>query len=361
VSSRDRIEAAITRLGGALPSAVQLALSGRRPIRLDGQELDPGIQFALRALELRGSPTVIGPRGADPTPEAVRTHTHREALVGSLNATPVGEVTQLTVDGGDGPLNARHYMPADEPADRPLLVYLHGGGMTIGDLETHDEPCRLLCRHAAVHVLSVEYRLAPEHPFPAPVEDAVAAFRWAATHAAELGADPGRVGVGGDSAGGNLSAVVSQLTARDGGPAPAVQLLIYPSTDYVHETESMRIFADGFYLSSESRRWFDGHYLNGTGADRADPRISPLRAPDLSGLAPAIVVTAAFDPLRDEGEQYAHAMRDAGTNSILYRAPGMIHGFLHMTALRGPRDEVMKIAGMLRAALVSSEAPAGSR
>jgi acetyl esterase len=348
VSRRDRIEATIARLGGALPAAVQLRLSGRGPVRIDGLELDPGLQFALRALELRGTPTVIGARGVDPDPVSVRLRTHREALVSSVYATPVGTVTDLTVDGR---LRGRHYAPPGGGVGRPLLVYLHGGGMVIGDLETHDEPCRMLCRHAAIHVLSIEYRLAPEDPFPAAVQDAVAAFRWAAANAGELGADPGRVAVGGDSAGGNLSAVVAQTCAREPGPAPSLQLLIYPSTDYAHETESMRLFGDGFYLSSDSRRWFDHHYLEGTGADRSDPRISPLRAAELAGLAPAIVVTAGFDPLRDEGEQYARALSDAGTPVVRYRAPSMIHGFLHMTALRGPRDEVLRIAGMTSAAL----------
>jgi acetyl esterase len=345
---RDRIEATLARLGGALPAPLQLRLSGRRPVRLDGLELDPGVQLALRALELRGTPDLTGRRGTDPEPEAVRARTRREALVSAVHATPVGEVTDLTVDGR---LRARHYAPPGGGAERPLLVYLHGGGMVIGDLETHDEPCRMLCRHAAIHVLSVEYRLAPEHPFPIPVEDALTAFRWAARNASEFAADPGRVAVGGDSAGGNLSAVVAQTCARESGPRPTLQLLIYPSTDYTRQTESMRLFGDGFYLSSGSRHWFDKHYLGGTGADRSDPRISPLRAADLSGLAPAIVVTAGFDPLRDEGEQYARALREAGTPVVSYRAPSMIHGFLHMTALRGPRDEVLRIAGMVRAAL----------
>jgi acetyl esterase len=352
LSGRDRIEATVARVGGALPSAVQLRLSGRAPVRIDGLELDPGLQFALRALELRGSPTVIGPADGNPTPLAVRERTHRDAVVNSLYRTDVGDVSELTVDGADGPLRGRHYAPPGPGATRPLLVYLHGGGMTIGDLETHDEPCRMLCRHADLHVLSVEYRLAPEHPFPAAVNDAVAAFRWAASHAVSLGADPERVALGGDSAGGNLSAVASQITARGGaGPTPALQLLIYPSTDYAHETESRRLFAEGFYLSSGSRHWFDHHYLDGTGAERTDPRISPLLASDLSGLAPAVVVTAGFDPLRDEGEAYAAAMLAAGTRVSAYRAAGMIHGFLHMTALRGPRDEVLRIAGMVRAAL----------
>jgi acetyl esterase len=333
---------------GALPAALQLRLSGRPQVRLDGRELDPGMQLALQALALRGNPSVIGAANSDPEPTAVRARIHREALISSSHRTRVGDVRELTVANT---LRARHYSPPSRGGPpRPLLVYFHGGGMVIGDLDTHDEPCRLLCRHADVHVLSVDYRLAPEHPFPEPLHDAEAAFRWAAEHAAELGADPGRIAVGGDSAGGNLSAVVAQRAAQDDGPAPALQLLIYPSTDYALETESMRLFADGFYLTANDRRWFDTRYLSGAETDRGDPRVSPLRG-DLQGLAPAIVVTAGFDPLRDEGDQYAEALRLAGTPVVHYHAESLIHGFINMTLFRGARDGMLTIAGMTRAAL----------
>jgi acetyl esterase len=267
----------------------------------------------------------------------------------------VGSVRELQVDGAAGPLRARHYRPAraDGSGPQPLLVFLHGGGFVIGDLDTHDEPCRLLCRHAQVQVLSVDFRLAPEHPFPAAVEDALAAFRWAVEHAEELGADPDRVAVGGDSAGGNLAAVTSQLAAHDGGSVPALQLLIYPATDLTDaRTASGRLFADGFFLTENDRQWASRHYFAGRpDTDQADVRASPALAEDLSGLAPAVVVTGGFDPLRDEGEAYAEALRRAGTPVVSYRAPELIHGFVNMTTVPAARDATLRLAGMLRASL----------
>jgi acetyl esterase len=200
-------------------------------------------------------------------------------------------------------------------------------------------------------VLAVDYRLAPEHPFPAPVEDALAAFRWGAANAASLGADPERVAVGGDSAGGNLSAVVAQQATRDDGPAPALQVLIYPKLDFVSTFPSTQLFDAGFILTGDDRRWFDTHYIAATGADPADPRLSPGLAGGLSGLPPAVIVTAAFDPLRDEGERYADRLREAGVRVVKHRAAGMTHGFIQMTVLRGPRDATVELAGMARAAL----------
>jgi acetyl esterase len=358
---RERIESEIARLSGAIPPRLQLMLAGGKPVRVDGELLDPGVQLALRSLALQGMKSVSGAEApVAPEPETVRASSHRMAIVTNRRPTQVGAVRELQVQGAEGLLRTRHYAPSDAGGPHPLLLFIHGGGMVIGDLATHDEPCRLLCRHGAMHVLSVEYRLAPEHPFPAPVDDALAVFRWAAAHAAELGADPERVAIGGDSAGGNLSAVVSQLAARDGGPAPALQLLIYPNTTYVHENGPGGPFGQGFLLTDDDRRWFDGHYLRGTGAgfDRADPRLSPLLATELSGVAPAIVVTAAFDMLRDEGELYADALRNAGVRVVKHRAPGMIHGFIQMTMLRGPRDATVELAGMARAALAKPRAAA---
>ncbi|HEX8352000.1 MAG TPA: alpha/beta hydrolase, partial [Pyrinomonadaceae bacterium] len=200
----------------------------------------------------------------------------------------------------------------------------------IGDLETHDEPCRLLCLHASTHVLSVEYRLAPEHPFPAGLYDALNALRWAQANAGRLGAQPARVSIGGDSAGGNLAAVAAQLTARE--RPPAAQLLVYPATDAASkEWPSKRLFGRGFFLGREDCDAFSSHYTGGTDADDDDPRVSPLRAPDLSGLAPALVVTAGFDLLRDEGDAYARSLREAGNALAWRRFTSLAHGFINMT------------------------------
>jgi acetyl esterase len=358
VARRDRFEARLGRVLLRAPARVQLALSGKPQIRLDGQKLDPGIQLALRTLELRGAPTLLGAPQSNPEPAEVRARVRHEALMFSLVKTEVADVRDLEIEGADGALRARHYRPPRSSASEnpPLLVFFHGGGWVIGDLDTHDEPCRMLCRHAGVQVLSVDYRLAPEHPFPAGVSDALAAFRWAVAHASALGADPHRVAIGGDSAGGNLSAVTAQLAARDGGVAPALQLLIYPGVDLTEaRTASGRLFAHGFYLTEDDRQWFTRHYLSGTECDATDPRASPSFREDLSGLAPAIVITAGFDPLRDEGEAYAEALHKAGTRVVADRSPELIHGFLNMSTVPAARDAVLRLAGMLRASLAAAK------
>jgi acetyl esterase len=286
----------------------------------------------------------------------------RLATVYSGRGEPVAAVEDLELDTAVR-LRARHYVPPGATAASPLLVYLHGGGFTYGDLDTHDGLCRMLCRHAGTHVLAIDYRLAPEHPFPAAVDDARAALAWAIAHAAELGADPAAVGVGGDSAGGNLAAVVAQLAARDGGPPPVVQLLLYPATDLSRRHRSRELFGEGFLLTDAEMEWFECNYL-GSGREGADdPRASPLLAEDLSGLATAIVVTAAFDPLRDEGEAYADALEHAGTAVVRRRFDGFIHAFAAATGVsRGSREAVVEVAGMTRAAFaLAAAAPAGDR
>jgi acetyl esterase len=306
----DRLQGVSVGLLAALPPRVALALSGRPQVRIDGEELDPGIQLLLRVMALRGSPAFISL--APTTPERERARISRDAqVVGGRRPTPVASVSELKVAGSREEIRARHYAPRATGAAEPLLVYAHGGGFVVGDLETYDEFCRLICHHAGVGVLSIEYGLAPEHPFPRGLEDVVAALRWAFDNAASLGADPGRIALGGDSAGGTLSAAAIQLLVKDGGPVPALQVLIYPSTDFVERRPSAELFADGFFLTRESRQWCEPQYLP-DGIDLADPRLSPLRAPDLRGLPPAIVLTAAFDPLRDEGEAYTAALKDAG-------------------------------------------------
>ena len=267
----------------------------------------------------------------------------------------MARIDELEIPTAAGPLRARHYVPPGIPGGTapPLLVFYHGGGWVIGDLDTHDGVCRFLAAAAGVAVLSVDYRLAPEHPFPAPTEDAWAAFAWAAENAATLGADPARIAVGGDSAGGNMAAVVCRRARDEDGPVPAMQLLIYPVTDSAEDPRSRLLFADGFLLTKADMDHFEGFYV-GPGTDIDHPDISILKAPDLSGLAPAYVATAGFDPLRDEGEAYAIRMREEGTRVALRRYPGLIHGFANEAEIsRSSRAAMFEIAGALRMGLAA--------
>jgi acetyl esterase len=345
---RTSAERLIARALMALPPRVQVRLSGRPPVQLDGLTLSPDTQLALAMLERRG-----GPELQTLTPEQARLERRYAAAVYGGPPYPVGEVRDLLIEG-EQPLRARHYAtPREEPGTPPLLVFFHGGGFVFGDLDTHDGLCRLLCRHAGVHVLAVDYRLAPEDPYPAAVDDAIAALRWAFEHAERLGADPGRVAVGGDSAGGNLAAVATLIAAREGPAVPALQLLIYPATDLVGRRPSRDLFAEGFFLTSVEMDWFKEQYVP-AGTDETDARVSPLLADDLSGLAPAIVATAGFDPLRDEGEDYARALSAAGNRVILRRFPGLIHGFASATGVsRSSRHAVVELAGCARAMLAA--------
>lgn len=263
---------------------------------------------------------------------------------------PVANVEDRTVPGPEGPLAVRLYRPRADTGC-PLLVYFHGGGWVIGSLATHDGLCRALADAAGAVVMAVDYRLAPEHKFPAAPEDAYAAVRWAAAHAADLGTDPGRLAVGGDSAGGNLAAVVTHLARDRGGPPLRFQLLIYPATDATMALPSIRENGDGYLLTAADMRWFYGHYLR-TPADATDPLASPLQARRFDALPPAFVLTAEFDPLRDEGEAYATRLREAGIPVELRRYDGMIHGFVPMLgALARAREAVADMGRALRTAL----------
>jgi acetyl esterase len=243
----------------------------------------------------------------------------------------------------------------------PAIVYYHGGGWVVGDLDSHDSSCRLLAAVSGCLVVAVDYRLAPEHPFPAAVDDSVSAYRWVHEHAGELGFEPGRVGVMGDSAGGNLAAVVA-LEARSGladdVPPPVAQVLVYPAVDAHFEAPSYRSMAERFLLTSELMAYYRGCYLPDV-ADHESPRASPLRAPDHSGLAPAFVVTAGFDPLRDDGANYAEALRSAGVE-VEYRCyDDQLHGFMGMgfnPVSLALATEIAEVAGrmMHRSAEVSS-------
>jgi acetyl esterase len=341
---RERLEFRAARASALLPPRALVRLSGRPAVSVDGNVLDPGLQFALAALERRNDPPT-----ETLTPDEARALRRRQAL--SIQGVPVevGAVRDLQVDGAEGPLRARHYLPPEGGGPHPLLVYFHGGGFVIGDLDTHDGVCRNICRHAGVQVLSVEYRKAPEHPWPAAPDDAYAGYRWALDHAEELGADPACVAVGGDSAGANLSAVVAQQAVGEGVQAPALQLLIYPAVDMRGGYVSAELFAEGFFLTRSEMDWFADHYVHRDHYE--DPRVSPLLG-TLEGLPPAYIITAGFDPLRDEGEHYAEALRKAGVRVLTRRFPGMVHGFVNMgTVNRTAADGLVEICGSVRALL----------
>jgi acetyl esterase len=238
----------------------------------------------------------------------------------------VHAVADRAIPGPDGDVAVRIYTPA-EGGPLPALVFFHGGGFVTGDLDSHDALCRALANGAACVVVSVDYRLAPEHKFPAAPEDCFAGVRWVARHAAALGVDPGRLAVGGDSAGGNLAAVTALLCRERGGPALRHQLLLYPVIAPAFETASYRENASGYLLSRDAMRWFWRQYLHDAREGR-DPRAAPVHAPSFAGVAPATVLTAEFDPLRDEGEAYARRLAEAGVPTRLSRYEGQIHGFL---------------------------------
>ncbi|MEU0494260.1 alpha/beta hydrolase [Mycobacterium sp. NPDC006124] len=324
-----------------VPDAVKRLLLRRRTVTVDGNTLDTTLQFMLAAQRSAGVNGLVASSDVAVARSQLRT------LSAMIDAGISVGVRDSTIPGPTGPLPVRHYTPADvsvsggtsrersSAGPAPLLVFFHGGGFVVGDLETHDALCRLLCRDAGIHVMAVDYRLAPEHPAPAAVDDCYAAYRWALAHAAELGADPTRVAVGGDSAGGNLAAVVSQLARNDDITVPALQVLLYPATDFSSDTRSKTLFAENFFLTKKDMDWFRDNYLTGSALDVGDPRVSPLLADDLSGLPPAMVLTGGFDPLRDEGNQYAEALAAAGVPVDHRQFGPVVHAFANFFPLGG--------------------------
>ena len=285
------------------------------------------------------------------TPDVIRAAIQAQVAQAAEQGAPepVAQVNDRAIPGPAGEIPVRVYTPeGDGPF--PLLVYVHGGGWVICTLDTHDGLCRSLANQAGCVVVSVDYRLAPERPFPAAPEDCYAATRWVAAHATTLNGDAMRVAVGGDSAGGNLAAVVALLARERGGPPLVFQLLIYPATDLRMGSSSIEENAEGYGLTKRDMLWFRGHYLRST-ADATDPLASPLLAPDLRGVPPALIITAEYDPLRDEGERYGARLREAGVPVTISRYDGMIHGFTGMGAVmdQGTRS-VAECAHALRAA-----------
>jgi len=318
-----------------------------------------------RAPELHPEAAAILERVDLPPTHALSVAGAREALRDLLvsDAPPDDDLTvrNLSIPGPEGPgtpLSVRAYTPPveasgtphdDAGVERPVLVYFHGGGWVRGDLDTHDGLCRLLAEAADCVVVSVDYRRAPEHPFPTPVHDAYAATAWVAEHAELVGGDGDRIAVGGDSAGGNLAAAVTLLARERDGPDIDHQVLLYPVTDYDLDTDSYHENESGYLLSRASMRWYWERYLDDV-VDGANPYASPLRAPDLSGLPSATVVTAGYDPLRDEGAAYADRLQEAGVAVTHANYPGMVHVFASFPELERARDARATIADGLDAA-----------
>jgi acetyl esterase len=293
------------------------------------------------------------------TPQEMRAGFGRLAQSVDVRDAPIGEIRNGEWPGPGGALPYRLYAPT-HPAAQPLpaLVFFHGGGCVFGSIETHDGLCRVLANESGCAVVSVGYRQAPEHRFPAAVEDSWAAIQWFAAHAAELGLDPARLGVGGDSAGGGLAAVACRMAARDNRPRLKLQVLFCPVMDVKPATPSRRALAEGYFLTQATMDWMLSHYCP-PGTDLNDPRLSPLAAPDFSGLPPAHIHTAEFDPLRDEGEAYARALRHAGVAARYTCHAGMIHHFYGMAgAIPAARAALKAAALAMRDALAASSCPA---
>ncbi len=325
----------MTKIGGValrllpkIPDWLKRVLLGGRRVTIDGNTLDTTLQLMLAAQNASGAGGLIVSSDIDVA------RTQLTALSQYLDPAIAVATTDFAIPGPVEPLRARHYQP-DVTGPAPMLVFFHGGGFVVGGIESHDGLCRLICRDAGVHVVSVEYRLAPEHPAPAAFDDCYAAYLWCVENAARLGAIPAKIAVGGDSAGGNLAAVVSQLARDNHKPLPALQLLIYPVTNFAGDTRSKVLFADGYFLSKIDMDWFRANYLAESALEPSDARVSPLLADDLSGLPPALVLTGGFDPLRDEGDAYAAALAAAGVPVDHRRYGSLVHAFANFFPLGG--------------------------
>jgi acetyl esterase len=307
-------------------------------------KLDPAARSVLEVMEAGGLPPIeqLSPAEARGNREGMR------ALAG--DAVPVAQVEDIEIAGLGGPLKLRIYTPDAVGSPHPCLLFFHGGGFVICDLDTHDNICRALAAGSRAVVIAVDYRLAPEHKFPAAVEDCEAATRWVAANSARLKIDPSLIAVGGDSAGGNLATVVARRLRDSDGPSLALQILIYPVTDVrISDTPSMSEFSEDNFLTRPAMQWFMAHYLNQP-LEASHPDASPLLAQDLKGLPPALVITAECDPLCSEGQAYAERLKEAAVpvNYICY--PGMIHAFVSMrAAFPQSQQAIAEMASALRA------------
>ena len=296
-----------------------------QPIVIDGKALDP--QLHLLCFVGRRLPPLNSR-----TPQQARRQFDNSTHLMRADPPKVARIKDMEIRGPQGTIPLRILNPAPDEQGLPVLVYYHGGGFVIGGNTSHQDILAILATEAHCIVVGVDYHLAPEFPFPAAIQDGLAAYRWVQTHAAELGGDPGRVGVAGDSAGGNLSAVVSLMTREEHLPLPCLQALIYPATDLAEERPSYETFGEGFILDVHLIRWFKDNYV-ADAHTRLDWRASPLRAPDLTGLPVTYLSTAGFDPLSDEGEAYARRLEEAGVAVTYRNFPSLTHGYIGMTGL----------------------------
>jgi acetyl esterase len=314
-----------------------------------GMPLDPIMKAFLDQMAAQPGPQMWELRA----PEARAVFAALMQLAGPKDV-PIGKVVNATAQGPRGDIPLRSYTPiagGGEPL--PTLVYYHGGGFVIGDLDTHDGLCRMFANEASVRVIAVDYRLAPEHKFPAAVEDAYAALQWIEANASELGVDANRLAVGGDSAGGGLAAVVAQMAKEKSGPRLAFQMLLFPVTQIGSQTNSMRERASGFFLEKATLDWFFDNYLE-KGADKSDVRMSPLLADNFGGLPPAYVMVAGYDPLHDEGVAYAEKLRAAGIAVTVADYPDLVHDFIYLQAVLPQASAAVRAAAAaLRGALVA--------
>ena len=302
--------------------------------------LDPNIREILDIIASVGAPPHF-----EQEPQEARELMARARTVLAGAEVSLHRVEELAIPGPAGDIPARVYAASGNPG-LPVLVFFHGGGWVLGNLDTHDTPCRLLAEASGCLVVSIDYRLAPEHKFPAAVEDALAALDWIGENAKALGGNPMRLSVGGDSAGGNLAAVLTQHARDNGGPSLSAQLLIYPSTDRNFGLPSAKQYAEGYLLTLTGMRWFWDHYLNHPG-EADDPRASPVWAESLAGLPPALVVIAEHDVLRDDGLAYATRLSEAGVPTRVAHYNDVPHGFFTLTVTPRARKIIGEMGAWL--------------
>ena len=323
------MRAFITKLLFKLPKSILIRWSGKEQIQKGYRKLDPGFQYLLKVMEDTGATLDTTKPAADLRKEFEE---GRSLISSSL---PSGiKITDHYINTNDNEIKVREYSPESIGNIYPAVVYFHGGGWVIGSIDSHEAFTGFLAKELNAKVFSVDYRLAPEHPFPMPLADCEAAYNWIKDNALDLGINPNRVSVGGDSAGGNLAAALCVKCQQEELAMPKAQLLIYPVTDLSLDNPSIDEMADGFFLTKDSMRFFREQYLENEDLVK-DPLVSPLFAEDLSGHPPAVVVTAGFDPLRDEGDKYAQALRQANVEIYHRTHDSYIHGFVNMTMVNG--------------------------